>query len=119
MKKVLVVDDDELIRKMMRRLLEKIPIDVIEAEDGEKGLKRILTEKVDLVITDYQMPRMDGLAMLNQYRKKLPHLPCILVSGNFGTIGKLAETYFLKKPFKCEDLTILVKNILGIVLPEN
>jgi len=115
MKKVLIVDDDELVRKTLRRILEILPLEVREAEDGEQGLALIQDERLDLVVTDCQMPKLSGLEMLNQCRQDFPNLPCIVISGSHMTdVGKLDGIYFLKKPVDLSNLVALVESILDI-----
>lgn len=115
MRKILVVDDDELVRKTLVRVLKKLPLEVWEAEDGEKGLELALSNAFDLVITDYQMPMLDGMELIARCRQKYPELPFILISGEQPeNTGRYDEVYFLRKPFSMGDLMSLVRYILQI-----
>ena len=69
MKQVLVVDDVPEVRMVLRALLEGPDVGVLEAEDGLKAIEVLTADKVDLVITDCQMPRMSGLELMRQRRK--------------------------------------------------
>ena len=69
MEKILVIDDDKIIRKLFKIALVKAGYKVIEAENGSDGLLQIHSERPDLVITDYQMPGMNGLDVLAEVRK--------------------------------------------------
>ena len=115
MEKVLVVDDCEVVRKILGRMLRTLPLELWEAENGEQGLALVLSEAFDLVITDYLMPKLDGLEMIAQCRQKFPELPFILISGTQPeNVEKLDEVYFLGKPIGIENLLPLVKFILDI-----
>ena len=115
MKKVLVADDEEVLRKMLRKFLERLPLEVQEAGDGEQALVLVLAGAFDLVITDYQMPGLDGLALIAACRQKHLRLPFILISGEQPeNVERHDEIYFLKKPFSGGDLVSLVRFILRL-----
>lgn len=113
MKKILVVDDDESVRMVLRKMLETLTVEVGEAGDGEAGLERLAREKWDLVIADYRMPGLDGLTMLRQCREAAPHLPCILISGDpCVNTGRSSNIFFFKKPLDYGSFMMLVKHVL-------
>src|SRR5665647_3173423 len=85
MEKILVIDDNKLIRKALKDTLSKIGYTVIEAEDGESGLVLVRDEHPDLVITDFQMPGIDGLEVLAEIRKFNIAIPVILLTA-FGDV---------------------------------
>lgn len=115
MRKILVVDDEESVRKTLARALKRLSLEVWEAEDGEKGLELALSNAFDLVITDYQMPMLDGMELIARCRQQYPKLPFILISGEqLENIERRDEVYFLRKPFSMKDLTSLMRYILGI-----
>jgi CheY-like chemotaxis protein len=68
MSKILVIDDDNLMRQGITAMLKNANQEVIEASDGEAGLKAALAEKPDLIVSDVNMPHMNGLEMLEQLR---------------------------------------------------
>ncbi len=82
---VLVVDDEPDVRKVVRITLEKAGYDVVEAEDGEKGIEEIKKGEnsllLNLIITDIRMPNMNGIDVLNYYRKEWPSIPLIVLTG--------------------------------------
>ncbi len=82
---VLVVDDEPDVRKVVRMTLEKAGYDVVEAEDGEKGIEEIKKGEnsllLNLIITDIRMPNMNGIDVLNYYRKEWPSIPLIVLTG--------------------------------------
>lgn len=115
MGKILVVDDSESVRKTLARALKRLPLEVWEADDGGKGLELVLGNAFELVITDYQMPVLDGISLIAGCRQKYPKLPFILISGaQPENIKMLDDVYFLQKPFSVADMMSLVRYILQI-----
>ena len=84
-KKILLIDDDDQFRKMLRKVLEKEGYAVEEAEDGEKGIHRYRQAPADLVVTDLLMPNMEGIETLRALRASDQKVPVIVVSG--GGVG--------------------------------
>jgi sigma-B regulation protein RsbU (phosphoserine phosphatase) len=78
---VLIVDDEQSIRTLLRALLEDLGYGVAEAANGREGLEVFDREHPDLVLADLNMPVMDGLAMISELREKGPAIPVIVVSG--------------------------------------
>ncbi len=82
---VLVVDDEPDVRKVVRITLEKAGYDVLEAEDGEKAIEAIKKGEhsllLSLIITDIRMPNMNGIDVMNYYRKEWPSVPLIVLTG--------------------------------------
>jgi len=82
---VLVVDDEPDVRKVVRMTLEKAGYDVVEAEDGEKAIEEIKKGEnsllLNLIITDIRMPNMNGIDVINYYRKEWPSVPLIVLTG--------------------------------------
>ena len=106
--RLLVVDDETDIRTLVKRALPLY--DVLEAENGEQALELIQEEKLDLVITDINMPVMDGRQLLNTRRSQFPSLPILGISGYADTeeIAKLGFDGFLEKPLSLQDLQATV-----------
>ena len=86
MKKILVIDDDDVMRELMRRTLEREGYRVVAAEDGVRGYDLALQERPDLIITDIFMPSADGVQLVRHVRdtEELASTP-ILVTTGFGT----------------------------------
>jgi two-component system, chemotaxis family, chemotaxis protein CheY len=78
---ILVVDDDNAVRLLLRSMLERRGHSVVEAENGAEGLQYYRTAPADLVITDIQMPVMDGLQMIKALRDDFPTAKIIAISG--------------------------------------
>ncbi len=84
-KKILLIDDDEPFRKMLRMVLERSGYSVKEAADGREGLEQFRSDCPDLVITDILMPNMEGIETIRTLCSEAPDLPIFAVSG--GGIG--------------------------------
>ena len=86
MKKILVVEDDEVERELVRMTLEREGYRVITAEDGARGFELALSERPDLIITDVSMPTADGVQLVRSVRAAPEIAPTpILVTTGFGT----------------------------------
>ena len=117
---ILVIDDDETIREILRAILEREGYRVLEAQDGNEGLKKFTETPTDLVITDLIMPGKEGIETIRDLRRKFPGVKIIAVSGG-GRIGP--ESYLkmakgvgalrtLSKPF---DRTVLLKAVEEVI----
>lgn len=86
MKRILIIDDDFLVRDMLERLMRKARYDVETAEDGGRAMRLHRRRPVDLVITDIIMPEKEGLETIAEFRKSAPAVKIIAISGG-GRIG--------------------------------
>ncbi|MFC0470848.1 response regulator transcription factor [Halalkalibacter kiskunsagensis] len=116
MNKVLVVDDDSHIRKLMRLYLENSQITVIEASDGKEALELLSHEQVDLAIVDVMMPHINGIELTEDIRSFL-NIPILMVTAKGESqdkvIGFSAGTDdYLVKPFDPVELILRVKALL-------
>lgn len=116
---ILIVDDEEVVRSVIARLLRASGYEVVEADDGESALARAaeLARPPDLVITDVVMPRMSGPALIATLRERWPRVRALLTSGyeveEIAGSGARAATAFLQKPFTLNDLVARVESMLG------
>jgi two-component system chemotaxis response regulator CheY len=79
--KVLLVDDSGTMRSIQKRCLNKIGIeDIVEAEDGRRALEAFEKQKFDIVLSDWNMPNMDGLTLLTEIRKRNQAIPVIMIT---------------------------------------
>src|SRR5207247_5337065 len=85
MARVIVIDDQEPIRRIVRRALENDGHEVFEASDGEVGMELLERAPADVVITDIFMPGMDGIQTLREIRKRFPAIKVIAMSGGDST----------------------------------
>ena len=112
---ILVVDDEETVRRITERFLSQIGHTVLSAEDGVVALERLEEHggRLSLVILDLTMPKKDGFETLREIRERWPHLPVILCSGysegRVMTEESMGAQGFLKKPFSKEQLLEVVE----------
>jgi two-component system chemotaxis response regulator CheY len=119
-KTILSVDDSASIRQMVAFTLKGAGYDVIEAADGQEGLEKAKTKTVDMVLTDQNMPRMDGLTLIKSLRS-MPgyrNTPILMLTTESGDAmkqqGKAAgATGWLVKPFDPAKLLEVTKKVLG------
>ena len=81
MPKILVIDDDDQLRMMLRQMLEREHYDVLDASNGAEGLDILKEEEVDLVVTDIFMPVEDGIGTIMQLYQDHPKVKVIAISG--------------------------------------
>ena len=82
MKRILVVDDNMLMRKLIINLFRKEEFTIDEAADGEEGLSKMSDIRYDLVITDLVMPGMEGIEMIRQAKERFPDVKIIAMTGS-------------------------------------
>lgn len=117
---VLVIEDDEGVRHLIRRTLEAVGYKVLEAEDGEEGLRMVELHAatIDLVLTDIEMPRLDGISVARTLAAKHPRIRVVCMSGRLEDtafqerIG-LPAPPFLAKPFSFDDLARIASETLA------
>jgi two-component system response regulator FlrC len=115
--RILVVDDDNTMRRAMLEVLQRGGFDVGQAANGGEALERLASESWDLVISDLRMPNVGGLNLLREVRRQHPGVAVILVTA-YGTVEdavsamKLGAYDFLTKPFSPQDLFQLVRRAL-------
>jgi DNA-binding NtrC family response regulator len=129
MKHVLLVDDDESILKSLRRLLTLTPVaaggvayplKVSTSSDPQAALARAETDRFDLVISDYRMPGMDGVAFLKAFRARQPEAVRMILSGYAdlnGLVGAINEAQiarFVAKPWNDYELITAIGQALAL-----
>lgn len=120
MNKILIIEDEEVLLNVLKNKLEKEGFDIFIAEDGEEGLKKIESEKPDLVLLDILMPKMNGMKVLRSLKEKgiLPSLPVIIVSnsGQPVEIEKAEEfgirDYLVKAEFDPQEVVDKIRKYL-------
>ena len=119
-KTVLAVDDSASIRQMVSFTLKSAGYDVVEAVDGQDGLDKAKTKSVNLVLTDQNMPRMDGLTLIKNLRgmPQYASTPILMLttesSDAMKSQGRAAgATCWLVKPFDPQKLIEVVRKVIG------
>ena len=117
---ILAVDDSPTIRQMVSMTLKAAGHQVIEATNGQEGLRSAQGKQVDLVLSDVNMPIMDGISMVTELRKlgNYRHTPILMLttesSADMKQKGKTAgATGWLVKPFSPDKLLTTIKRVLG------
>lgn len=108
MAKILLVDDDELVRYAITRVLTAAGHEVDVAEDGLKALRKLKASSHDLVLTDIIMPERDGLELLREVRVLDPKIPVLVMTGGGEIMGmdyllfaeRLGANAVIAKPFE-------------------
>lgn len=120
-KKILIVEDDQHIRKLLNILIRKDDVDIDEAVEGNEALKKLRDNRYDLVILDIMMPNVDGFSILKDMRERpeTAQLPVIVVTAK--TEDKdlmkgysMGANYYITKPFEPQDLIHSIELILKI-----
>jgi YesN/AraC family two-component response regulator len=118
---VLFVEDDEMTRKLLSRTLERRLGKVYTAENGKQGMEVYArhADEIHLVITDIQMPVMDGLTMAELLREENPHMPVIIISAYSDPeyrekAEKIGIKDYLNKPVNLSDIFISLQKVLAL-----
>jgi DNA-binding NtrC family response regulator len=118
MTKILVIDDDAVVRTTIEQILEVAGYQVLCTEDGVRGMAVFRNEAPDLIITDVIMPEQEDIQTITEMRKEKPDAKIIAISGG----GRVANTDFLRiaralgaiaKPFDADEFLTVVKNCLA------
>lgn len=119
-KRIMVVDDSETVRQVLQLTLENAGFEVVEAEDGVDALAKLSDAQIDMLITDLNMPNMDGLELIKKVRETGTHrfTPIVMLTTESSEQKKLAgreagASGWIVKPFKPEQLLKIVKMVLG------
>jgi CheY-like chemotaxis protein len=90
--RILLVDDNTHGLSARKNVLEELGHRIVTASSGAEALEQFEGHKFDLVVTDYKMPRMDGMELISRLRKQMPELPIILISGYVDSMGLSEES---------------------------
>lgn len=120
MKTILIVEDSATTRSLIRAVIDEIgEYETVEAESGFEALKMLPQQAYDLIVTDINMPDINGLELINFVRNnpRYNHLPIIIVSTERSEEDKkrgmaLGATAYVTKPFKSSELQEIIKKIL-------
>jgi DNA-binding response OmpR family regulator len=115
---ILIIEDEEAVRHLLRCYLEEAGYSVSEAPNGRKGVQAFRKAPTDLVITDIYMPERDGLEVVECVRRCRPAVKILVISGASGTmdyfkIARAAGASALRKPFARQTLLSQVAFLIG------
>jgi DNA-binding response OmpR family regulator len=118
-KRILIVDDEEDLRRMLRFRLEAMDYEVSEAVDGQQGLDMARTSKPDLIILDLMLPKIDGFKVCRmlKFDEKHKRIPIIMFTARAQKkdeeLGKeMGADAYIAKPFEAEELVGKIKELL-------
>lgn len=115
--RILVVDDEDRIRRLVRMYLERNAFEIEEAEDGQEALNKALTNRYDLIILDLMLPSMDGREVCSSLRQQGNETPIIMLTASGDEMSRIhgfelgADDYVVK-PFSPRELVMRVKALL-------
>ena len=117
--RILVVDDEESLREMLKEFLEGEGMLVELAQNGREALEKLRSLSLDLILLDLRMPGMSGIEVLQEIKKEEPELPVVVITA-YGSVDNAVETLkmgafdFITKPFKLEELLNIISRALEV-----
>jgi len=120
--RILIIDDEELFRQMLKQMLEQAGHEVMEAADGNQGLALFHEHPADLVITDMFMPEKDGISTIHDLKEEFPDLKLIAVTGGGNRrrgfeylefAGKIGADRAMSKPFERKEILTAIEELLA------
>lgn len=124
MSRILIVDDSEAIRSHLSEIFSVMGFEVVAAGSGNEALDQFFSDSFDLVVTDLEMPNMDGWALASHIKELSPDTPIVLITGSEkSAIMEGLETSnvdsVLFKPFSLEEIKNTVHKALALKIIEN
>jgi len=115
--KILVVDDDAIVIKSCRRILEAEGFEVTTVSSADEALEKIKNYDFDLVVMDVKMPKHDGIFLMREFNKNWPEIPIIVMSGyptpeTISDVIRLGAIQFIPKPFKPDEFMKSIKEVI-------
>ena len=115
--KILVVDDDAIVIKSCKRILEAEGLEVSTVPSADEALEMIKKYEFDLLLIDVKMPKHDGVFLMREIKKVIPDMPIIVMSGyptpeTIADVLKLGATQFIPKPFRPDELVKAVRQVI-------
>ncbi len=119
MPKLLTIDDSKTIRLILARAFKEYDCTMIEAANGDEGLKAAAEQKPDVILLDITMPQMDGIQMLTLLRERGDKTPVIMLTAEGGSTSVEKATHlgisdYISKPFQNEALVEKVQKVLPL-----
>jgi len=115
--KILVVDDDAIVVKSCKRILEAEGFEVLTVPSADEALETIKKYDFDLLLIDVKMPKHDGMFLMREIKKDLPEIPIIVMSGyptpeTVADVLELGATQFIPKPFRPDELIKTIHQVI-------
>lgn len=117
MPRILIIDDEAMIRSILGEILESEGYEIIEASNGQTGLDLLSNQSVDLVITDLMMPEKDGFETIRELKKTNPDVKIVALTGyglhNLPIAYDLGASRIFEKPIEPKELKQAIKELLS------
>ncbi|RPJ16136.1 MAG: response regulator [Deltaproteobacteria bacterium] len=117
---ILVVDDNKFLRIIVSKMLSLLGYDVLSADSGENGLSLFLKNKFDIILSDYEMPGMDGVAFACNIKKSSPRTPVVIMTGagreTVFSRKSTAVDEVISKAFTLAEIDETIQNVAGKTL---
>jgi DNA-binding NtrC family response regulator len=118
---ILIVDDEEMMRTLLNRILSREGYKIRSAEDGVVALEVLKAEKVDIILSDMKMPRMNGFELLKIVKNEYPKIGVIIMTayGDTYTVKDallLGADEYITKPFKSYEISLVVERAYWRIL---
>ena len=115
--KILVVDDDAIVTKSCKRILEAEGFEVSTVPSADQGIEAIKHDDFDLLLMDVKMPKHDGIYLMREIKKDWPDIPIIVMSGyptpeTVADVLELGATQFIPKPFRPDELIKTIHQVI-------
>ena len=114
---ILVVEDNNALRILVSKMLSRLGYEVLSADSGENGLSIFLKRKFDIVLSDYEMPGMDGVALACSVKKSSPRTRVVIMTGTGKEIvfsrNSTSVDEVISKPFTLASIDETIKDRLG------
>jgi len=119
-KNILVVDDNKFLRIAVSKMLSRLGYEVLSADSGENGLSIFLKNKFDVVLSDYEMPGMDGVAFACSIKKSSPSTQVVIMTGAGRETVLARKTTavdeVISKPFTLAEIDEMIQSLSGKAL---
>lgn len=121
MKRLLVIDDDDQMRQMLKQMLERAGYEIIDAPDGQTGIELYRQNPTDLIITDLIMPQKDGMETIIELKRDFPNVKIIAISGGSRAMDprdylhyttQFGIVHTLTKPFDPKEMIAMIQSEL-------
>lgn len=114
---ILVVEDDQDMRLILHDVLSKKKVSTLLAGNGEEALKVLESHRIDFILSDVQMPIVDGVELLKRVRAKNPRIPIVLLATGQSQLTAdqakaLGAGDLISKPFKSKDLLLKIQSLI-------
>jgi DNA-binding NtrC family response regulator len=118
---ILIVDDEEMMRSLLEKILGREGYKIKTAEDGVAALEVLRSEKIDIIVSDMKMPRMNGFELLKIVKKEHPQIGVIIMTayGDTYTVKDallLGADEYMTKPFKSYEIALVVERTYWRIL---